>query len=69
MVGLRKQIVEKLNAIPFTPEFEFTQEEIEYMLNRYLSTHTRSKVGSVKLHHYIDDDKEKIGLKVILNEQ
>ena len=69
MVGLRSRIVEKLNSIPFTPEFEFTQEEIEYMLNRYLSTHTKNKVENVKLHHYIDNDKEKIGLKIILNEQ
>jgi hypothetical protein len=39
------------------------------MLKRYVSTHTRSKVGNVKLHHYIDDDKEKIGLKAVLNNE
>jgi hypothetical protein len=69
VVGLREKIIDKLNAIPFTPDFEFTQEEIEYMLNRYLSTHSKSKVDSVKLHHYIDDDKEKIGLKAVLNNE
>ena len=69
MVGLREKIVEKLNAVPFNPDLEFTQEEIEYMLKRYVSTHTRSKVGNIKLHHYIDDDKEKIGLKAVLNNE
>lgn len=68
-MGLREKIVEKLNAVPFNPDLEFTQEEIAYMLNRYLSTHSKSKVDSVKLHHYIDDDKEKIGLKVVLNNE
>jgi mRNA-degrading endonuclease RelE of RelBE toxin-antitoxin system len=69
VVGLREKIVEKLNAVPFNPDLEFTQEEIEYMLKRYVSTHTRSKVGNIKLHHYIDDDKEKIGLKAVLNNE
>lgn len=68
-MSIRVGIVAKLNAEPFNPSLEFTQEEIKYMLNRYLSTHTKSKVGNVKLHHYIDGDKEKIGLKIVLNEQ
>ena len=63
----RQHIVEKLNAEPFNPNLEFTQEEIEYMVSRYLASHSRSKVGGVKLHHYIDNNKEKIGLKVVLN--
>ena len=62
----RQHIVEKLNAEPFNPNLEFTQEEIEYMVKRYLSSHSKSKVDNVKLHHYIDDDKEKIGLKATL---
>jgi hypothetical protein len=62
----RQHIVEKLNAEPFNPNLEFTQEEIEYMVRRYLSSHSKSKVDNVKLHHYIDDDKEKIGLKATL---
>ena len=62
----RQRIVEKMNAVPFNPNLEFTQEEIEYMVTRYLSSHSKSKVGSVKLHHYIDDNKEKIGLKATL---
>jgi hypothetical protein len=62
----RQHIVEKLNAEPFNPNLEFTQEEIEYMVKRYLSSHSKSKVGGVKLHHYIDGDKEKIGLKATL---
>jgi hypothetical protein len=65
-VGLREKIVEKLNAVPFNPDLEFTQEEIAYMVKRYLSSHSKSKVDNVKLHHYIDDDKEKIGLKATL---
>lgn len=68
-MSIRVDIVAKLNAEPFNPNHEFTQDEIEYMLTRYLSTHTKSKVGNIKLHHYIDGDKEKIGLKVVLNEQ
>lgn len=68
-MGLREKIVEKLNAVPFNPDLEFTQEEITYMVKRYLSSHTRSKVGNIKLHHYIDDDKEKIGLKAVLNNE
>jgi hypothetical protein len=62
----RQRIVEKMNAVPFNPNLEFTQEEIEYMVTRYLSSHSKSKVGNVKLHHYIDDNKEKIGLKATL---
>lgn len=62
----RQHIVEKMNAVPFNPNLEFTQEEIEYMVTRYLSSHSKSKVGNVKLHHYIDDNKEKIGLKATL---
>jgi hypothetical protein len=62
----RQHIVEKLNAEPFNPNLEFTQEEIEYMVRRYLSSHSKSRVGDIKLHHYIDDDKEKIGLKATL---
>jgi hypothetical protein len=62
----RQRIVEKMNAFPFNPNLEFTQEEIEYMVTRYLSSHSKSKVGNVKLHHYIDDNKEKIGLKATL---
>ena len=62
----RQHIVEKLNAEPFNPNLEFTQEEIEYMVSRYLSSHSKSRVGDIKLHHYIDDDKEKIGLKATL---
>lgn len=62
----RQHIVEKLNAEPFNPNLEFTQEEIEYMVKRYLSSHSKSKVGDIKLHHYIDDNKEKIGLKATL---
>jgi hypothetical protein len=62
----RQLIVEKMNAVPFNPNLEFTQEEIEYMVTRYLSSHSKSKVGGVKLHHYIDGDKEKIGLKATL---
>jgi hypothetical protein len=65
-VGLREKIVEKLNAEPFNPNLEFTQEEIEYMVKRYLSSHSKSKVGDIKLHHYIDNNKEKIGLKATL---
>ena len=66
MVGLREKIVEKLNADPFNPNLEFTQEEIEYMVRRYLSSHSKSRVGDIKLHHYIDNNKEKIGLKATL---
>ena len=66
---IREKIVEKLNSAPFNPELEFTHEEIQYMLNRYLSTHTRNKVENVKLHHYIDDSKEKIGLSVKLKHE
>jgi hypothetical protein len=62
----RQHIVEKLNAEPFNPNLEFTQEEIEYMVRRYLSSHSKSKVGDIKLHHYIDNNKEKIGLKATL---
>lgn len=62
----RQHIVEKLNAEPFNPNLEFTQEEIEYMVSRYLASHSRSKVGDIKLHHYIDNNKEKIGLKATL---
>jgi hypothetical protein len=62
----RQHIVEKLNAEPFNPNLEFTQEEIEYMVKRYLSSHSKSKVGDIKLHHYIDNNKEKIGLKATL---
>jgi hypothetical protein len=62
----RQYIVEKLNAEPFNPNLEFTQEEIEYMVKRYLSSHSKSKVGDIKLHHYIDNNKEKIGLKATL---
>jgi hypothetical protein len=62
----RQRIVEKMNATPFNPDLEFTQEEIEYMVTRYLSSHSKSKVGNVKLHHYIDNNKEKIGLKATL---
>ena len=62
----RQHIVEKLNAEPFNPNLEFTQEEIEYMVSRYLSSHSKSKVGDIKLHHYIDNNKEKIGLKATL---
>ena len=65
-MGLREKIVEKLNAVPFNPNLEFTQEEIEYMVSRYLASHSRSKVGDIKLHHYIDNNKEKIGLKATL---
>ena len=69
-MSIRSGIVKKLNTEPFNPNLEFTQEEIEYMLKRYISTHTRSKVGNIKLHHYIDDnDKEKIGLKAVLNNE
>jgi hypothetical protein len=62
----RQHIVEKLNAEPFNPNLEFTQEEIEYMVKRYLSSHSKSRVGDIKLHHYIDNNKEKIGLKATL---
>jgi hypothetical protein len=62
----RQHIVEKLNAEPFNPNLEFTQEEIEYMVKRYLSSHSKSKVEDIKLHHYIDNNKEKIGLKATL---
>jgi hypothetical protein len=62
----RQHIVEKLNAEPFNPNLEFTQEEIEYMVSRYLSSHSKSRVGDIKLHHYIDNNKEKIGLKATL---
>jgi hypothetical protein len=62
----RQHIVEKLNAEPFNPNLEFTQEEIEYMVRRYLSSHSKSRVGDIKLHHYIDNNKEKIGLKATL---
>ncbi len=62
----RQPIVEKLNAEPFNPNLEFTQEEIEYMVRRYLSSHSKSRVGDIKLHHYIDNNKEKIGLKATL---
>jgi len=62
----RQHIVEKLNAEPFNPNLEFTQEEIEYMVSRYLASHSKSKVGDIKLHHYIDNNKEKIGLKATL---
>jgi hypothetical protein len=62
----RQYIVEKLNAEPFNPNLEFTQEEIEYMVKRYLSSHSKNKVGDIKLHHYIDNNKEKIGLKATL---
>lgn len=62
----RQHIVEKLNAEPFNPNLEFTQEEIEYMVRRYLSSHSKRRVGDIKLHHYIDNNKEKIGLKATL---
>jgi hypothetical protein len=62
----RQHIVEKLNAEPFNPNLEFTQEEIEYMVSRYLSSHSKRRVGDIKLHHYIDNNKEKIGLKATL---
>jgi hypothetical protein len=62
----RQHIVEKLNAEPFNPNLEFTQEEIEYMVRRYLSSHSKSRVGDIKLHHYINNNKEKIGLKATL---
>jgi len=63
---IRPSIVEKINSAHDNPNLEFTQEEIEYMVSRYLASHSRSKVGGVKLHHYIDGDKEKIGLKATL---
>ena len=62
----RQHMGEKLNAEPFNPNLEFTQEEIEYMVKRYLSSHSKSRVGDIKLHHYIDNNKEKIGLKATL---
>jgi hypothetical protein len=36
------------------------------MVRRYLSSHSKSRVGDIKLHHYIDNNKEKIGLKATL---
>lgn len=62
---VRPGIVEKINSAYENPNLQFTQEEIEYMVTRYLSSHSKSKVGNVKLHHYIDGD-ERIGLKATL---
>jgi hypothetical protein len=63
---VRPNIVKKINSAHENPNLEFTQEEIEYMVTRYLSSHSRSKVGNVKLFSYIDGDKEEIGLRATL---
>jgi hypothetical protein len=63
---IRPNIVKKINSAHDNPNLEFTCEEIEYMVSRYLSSHSKSKVGNVQLFSYINGDKEEIGLKATL---
>jgi hypothetical protein len=64
---MRDTIIEKLNAIPEQPVLEFTQAEIEWMLERFIKTHTKRKISKSKMHTYIGkSNTERIGFKVVL---
>lgn len=63
----RESIVEKLNSEPEILEIKFTQAEVQYMLERYIHTHSKKKVTKSKLHHYVGkSNTERIGFKVML---
>jgi hypothetical protein len=53
---IRKSIVEKINLIHEEPNLHFNQEEVEYMVARYLESHSKCKVESVMIHRHADDD-------------
>jgi hypothetical protein len=52
----RENIVEKINLIHEEPNLQFNQDEIEYMVSRYLESHSKCKVESVMIHRHADDD-------------
>jgi hypothetical protein len=63
---IRENIVEKINLIHEEPNLQFNQEEIEYMVSRYLESHSKCKVASVMIHRHIDGD-DAVVLKATLN--
>ena len=64
---IRENIVEKINLIHEEPNLQFNQDEIEYMVSRYLESHSKCKVESVMIHRHADDDDAVIVLNATLN--
>ena len=63
---IRDGIVNKINSIHDNPHLLFNEDEIEYMVSRYLSSHSKSKVKSIRLGHILDVRKGLIKLEATL---
>jgi hypothetical protein len=67
---IRQNILRKINNLTPSAELELTQDEIKYMVSRWINSNFNDiNIIDIKLFHYIDKDdikeKELIGAKVL----
>ena len=69
--GIRRSIVKKINHCLPNQKLEFDEDEIKYMISRWIiDNYPDSTINKVTFHHYWEENdilqKEKIGAYIIV---